>query len=46
MESVQVLLGSPGFGGDAAPDALAAVDAPDGLASPGYDFSADSSLSF
>lgn len=46
LEGVQVLLGSPGFGGAAAPDATLGTDAPDGLAAPGYDFSADSPLSF
>jgi hypothetical protein len=46
MEGVQVLLGSPGFGGAAAPDAALGSDAPDGLSAPGYDFSADSPLSF
>jgi len=46
MDGVQVLLGLPGFGGDAAPDATSSSDAPDGVSAPGYDFSADSSLYF
>ncbi len=46
MEGVQVLLGSAGFGGVAAPIAVAAPDAPDGVALPGYDFSASAPVSF
>jgi len=46
MEGVQVLLGLPGFGGDAALDALAGQDGPDGLAVPGYDFTTHEQLTF
>lgn len=46
MEGVQVLVGSPGFGGDAAPDADGAADGPDGLAAPGYDFTAHEIITF
>lgn len=46
MDSVQVLLGSPGFGGSAAPDAIGTVDGPDGLALAGYDFTHHQELIF
>ena len=46
MDGVQVLVGSPGFGGDAAPEAHSGPDAPDGLAAHGYDFTADTTITF
>lgn len=45
LEGVQVLLGLPGFGGNAA-DAASGVDGPDGVALPGYDFTAHEKLTF
>jgi len=46
LDSVQVLLGSPGFGGDAAADAVASGDGPDGIAASGYDFSTHEPITF
>jgi hypothetical protein len=40
-----MLLGLPGFGGDAA-DAVSGVDGPDGVALVGYDFSTHEELTF
>jgi len=46
LEGVQVLLGLPGFGGDAARDAVAGEDGPDGISVPGYDFTTHEQITF